>query len=57
VVFWGRARLAWLQGVRNPLRQNSFWLQRLDLNERTSAEAVLTGQGFRLSIRKNHNQK
>jgi hypothetical protein len=25
-------QLGWLQGLRNLLGQNSFWLQRLDLN-------------------------
>jgi len=28
----GDCQFGWLQGVRNLLRQNSFWLQRPDLN-------------------------
>jgi hypothetical protein len=30
----GDYQFGWLQGVRNLLRQNSFWLQRPDLNQR-----------------------
>jgi hypothetical protein len=41
----GDCQFGWLQGVRNLLRQNSFWLQRPDLNQRTWAEPVLTRQG------------
>jgi len=35
-------QFGWLRGIRNSLGQNSSWLRRLDLNQRTSAEPVLT---------------
>ena len=43
-------QFGWLQGDRNLLRQNSFWLQRPDLNQRTwEAEPVLTRQVLSLA--------
>ena len=43
----GDYQFGWLQGVRNLLRQNSFWLQRPDLNQRTwEEEPVLTRQAL-----------
>ena len=51
----GDCQFGWLQGVRNLLRQNSFWLQRRDLNQRsvgseshTSPILVSTWKSIRL---------
>jgi hypothetical protein len=42
----GDCQFGWSRGVRNLLRQNSFWLQRPDLNRRrwTSETRLLTSQ-------------
>ena len=44
----GDCQFGWLQGVRNRLRQNSFWLQRLDLNLRNLSHPRICSRGRRV---------
>ena len=34
-------QFGWLQGIRNVLRRNGFWLQRLDFNQRHNGQKIL----------------
>jgi hypothetical protein len=45
----GDCQFGWLQGVRNRLRQNSFWLQRPDLNLRNLSQPRICSRGRRVT--------